>query len=81
MQLLMYFRYFEKQNVEWQTETVESTLPQSLAMAAAAAQQIQVPRNKNERQAFRQQPPPMKVSCHYIFFEITHSNIIASQQD
>ncbi|CAE1330454.1 Zinc finger C4H2 domain-containing protein [Acanthosepion pharaonis] len=58
--------YFEKQNVEWQTETVESTLPQSLAMAAAAAQQIQVPRNKNERQAFRQQPPPMKacLSCH-----------------
>ncbi|GAB1599714.1 zinc finger C4H2 domain-containing protein-like [Argonauta hians] len=58
--------YFEKQNVEWQSESVESSLPQSLAVAAAAAQQIQVPRNKNERQTFRQQPPPMKacLSCH-----------------
>ncbi|GFN85788.1 Zinc finger c4h2 domain-containing protein-like [Plakobranchus ocellatus] len=44
----------------------EPAIPQTLAVAAAAAHQIQVPRNKNERQAFRQQPPPMKacLSCH-----------------
>ncbi|XP_064628749.1 zinc finger C4H2 domain-containing protein-like [Lineus longissimus] len=58
--------YFESQKPERYTEPQDSSIPQSLAAAAAAAQQIQVPRNKNERQAFRQQPPPMKacLSCH-----------------
>ncbi|XP_069124581.1 zinc finger C4H2 domain-containing protein-like [Argopecten irradians] len=60
--------YFEKQSKDWVSEPPpEPQLPQSLAIAAAAAQQIQVPRNKPaERQTFRQQPPPMKacLSCH-----------------
>ncbi|KAK6171485.1 hypothetical protein SNE40_019665 [Patella caerulea] len=59
-------RFFEKQNSEWQQEPPEPPLPQTLQVAAAAAQNIQVPRTKTERQAFRQQPPPMKacLSCH-----------------
>ncbi|ESO85741.1 hypothetical protein LOTGIDRAFT_235711 [Lottia gigantea] len=64
--------FFEKQNTEWHQETPEPPLPQTLQVAAAAAQNIQVPRNpttsnpKTERQTFRQQPPPMKacLSCH-----------------
>ncbi|XP_071115045.1 zinc finger C4H2 domain-containing protein-like [Haliotis cracherodii] len=59
--------FFEKSNLDWQSEPPEPPLPQSLAVAAAAAQQIQVPRAKTtDRQAFRQQPPPMKacLSCH-----------------
>ncbi|XP_041352598.1 zinc finger C4H2 domain-containing protein-like [Gigantopelta aegis] len=58
--------FFEKPNTEWQTDPPEAPIPQTLAVAAAAAQQIQVSRPKNERQAFRQQPPPMKacLSCH-----------------
>lgn len=54
----------EKSSSDWAPEPVapEPTIPQTLAVAAAAASQIQVPRNKpGERQAFRQQPPPMKV--------------------
>ncbi|KAJ8314934.1 hypothetical protein KUTeg_007084 [Tegillarca granosa] len=59
----------EKSSSDWAPEPVapEPTIPQTLAVAAAAASQIQVPRNKpGERQAFRQQPPPMKacLSCH-----------------
>ncbi|XP_005090612.1 zinc finger C4H2 domain-containing protein [Aplysia californica] len=59
--------FFEKPSVpEWNSEPPEPPIPQTLAVAAAAAHQLQVPRNKNERQAFRQQPPPMKacLSCH-----------------
>ncbi|BFZ24877.1 hypothetical protein BsWGS_27916 [Bradybaena similaris] len=58
--------FFEKpQATEWNTEPPEP-IPQTLAVAAAAAHQIQIPQNKNDRQAFRQQPPPMKacLSCH-----------------
>ena len=54
-------RYFERPKPEWQNEPPEPPLPQTLAVAAAAAQTLQIPRNKNDRQAFRQQPPPMKV--------------------
>ncbi|KAK3798045.1 hypothetical protein RRG08_034606 [Elysia crispata] len=59
--------FFEKPPApEWTAEPPEPPIPQTLAVAAAAAHQIQVPRNKNDRQAFRQQPPPMKacLSCH-----------------
>ncbi|KAH9518463.1 Zinc finger C4H2 domain-containing protein [Bulinus truncatus] len=59
--------FFEKPPTsDWNTEPPEPPIPQTLAVAAAAAHQIQVPRNKNDRQAFRQQPPPMKacLSCH-----------------
>lgn len=58
--------FFDKQKTEWQNDTTEANIPQSLVAAAAAAQTLQVSRNKNERQAFRQQPPPMKacLSCH-----------------
>jgi hypothetical protein len=59
-------RYFERPKPEWQSEPAEPVLPQTLAVAAAAAQTLQIPRNKADRQAFRQQPPPMKacLSCH-----------------
>ncbi|KAJ8014971.1 hypothetical protein DPEC_G00021310 [Dallia pectoralis] len=55
--------YFEKQKAEWQKEPHEPTIPESLAAAAAAAQQLQVSRKQDARQTatFRQQPPPMKV--------------------
>ncbi|XP_063058713.1 zinc finger C4H2 domain-containing protein [Engraulis encrasicolus] len=61
--------YFEKQKAEWQTqEPLEPPIPESLAAAAAAAQQLQVARKQDTRQpaTFRQQPPPMKacLSCH-----------------
>ncbi|KAI3351939.1 hypothetical protein L3Q82_020771 [Scortum barcoo] len=60
--------YFEKQKAEWQKEPHEPTIPESLAAAAAAAQQLQVSRKQDARQTatFRQQPPPMKacLSCH-----------------
>ena len=57
-----FIRFFEKPPApEWTAEPPEPPIPQTLAVAAAAAHQIQVPRNKNDRQAFRQQPPPMKV--------------------
>ncbi|XP_013387201.1 zinc finger C4H2 domain-containing protein [Lingula anatina] len=68
--------YFEKQKTEWQTESQEQTLPESLAVAAAPnvhGQQLPVarpsataaaaaaPPKPAERQSFpRQQPPPMK---------------------
>ena len=66
------FRFFEKPNTEWQTDPPEAPIPQTLAVAAAAAQQIQVSRPKNERQAFRQQPPPMKVTeLVYLFYVIS----------
>lgn len=55
--------YFEKQKAEWQKEPHEPPIPESLAAAAAAAQQLQVSRKQDARQTatFRQQPPPMKV--------------------
>lgn len=55
--------YFEKQKAEWQKEAHEPIIPESLAAAAAAAQQLQVSRKQDPRQpaTFRQQPPPMKV--------------------
>ena len=55
--------YFEKQKAEWQKEPHEPAIPESLAAAAAAAQQLQVSRKQDARQTatFRQQPPPMKV--------------------
>ncbi|XP_071313845.1 zinc finger C4H2 domain-containing protein isoform X1 [Trachinotus anak] len=60
--------YFEKQKAEWQKEPHEPAIPESLAAAAAAAQQLQVSRKQDARQTatFRQQPPPMKacLSCH-----------------
>ncbi|PWA23641.1 hypothetical protein CCH79_00005866 [Gambusia affinis] len=60
--------YFEKQKAEWQKESHEPAIPESLAAAAAAAQQLQVSRKQDARQTatFRQQPPPMKacLSCH-----------------
>lgn len=58
--------YFEKQKAEWQKEPHEPAIPESLAAAAAAAQQLQVSRKQDARQTatFRQQPPPMKVSHH-----------------
>ena len=60
--LCSHIRFFEKPPApEWTAEPPEPPIPQTLAVAAAAAHQIQVPRNKNDRQAFRQQPPPMKV--------------------
>ncbi|KAF5907684.1 zinc finger C4H2 domain-containing protein, partial [Clarias magur] len=54
--------YFEKQKAEWQKEPHEPIIPESLAAAAAAAQQLQVSRKQDPRQpaTFRQQPPPMK---------------------
>ncbi|MEQ2291692.1 Zinc finger C4H2 domain-containing protein [Ameca splendens] len=54
--------YFEKQKAEWQKEPHEPAIPESLAAAAAAAQQLQVSRKQDARQTatFRQQPPPMK---------------------
>ncbi|XP_031443039.1 zinc finger C4H2 domain-containing protein-like isoform X1 [Clupea harengus] len=60
--------YFEKQKAEWMKEPQEPIIPESLAAAAAAAQQLQVSRKQDARQpaTFRQQPPPMKacLSCH-----------------
>ncbi|XP_063046429.1 zinc finger C4H2 domain-containing protein isoform X2 [Engraulis encrasicolus] len=60
--------YFEKQKAEWLKEPQEPIIPESLAAAAAAAQQLQVSRKQDARQpaTFRQQPPPMKacLSCH-----------------
>ena len=58
--------YFEKQKAEWQKEPHEPAIPESLAAAAAAAQQLQVSRKQDARQTatFRQQPPPMKVCMH-----------------
>ncbi|CAG5131272.1 unnamed protein product [Candidula unifasciata] len=59
--------FFEKPpTTEWNADPPEPTIPQTLAVAAAAAHQIQIQPNKNDRQAFRQQPPPMKacLSCH-----------------
>jgi len=58
--------FFEKPSVPEWNEPPEPPIPQTLAVAAAAAHQLQVPRAKTERQAFRQQPPPMKacLSCH-----------------
>ena len=55
--------YFEKQKAEWMKEPQEPIIPESLAAAAAAAQQLQVSRKQDARQpaTFRQQPPPMKV--------------------
>uniref|UniRef100_A0AAQ4P5E3 C4H2-type domain-containing protein n=1 Tax=Gasterosteus aculeatus aculeatus TaxID=481459 RepID=A0AAQ4P5E3_GASAC len=51
--------YFEKQKAEWQKEPHEPAIPESLAAAAAAAQQLQVSRKQDARQTatFRQQPP------------------------
>lgn len=59
--------YFEKQKAEWQKEPHEPAIPESLAAAAAAAQQLQVSRKQDARQTatFRQQPPPMKVLFNY----------------
>ncbi|XP_046874430.1 zinc finger C4H2 domain-containing protein isoform X1 [Hypomesus transpacificus] len=63
-----FISYFEKQKAEWQKEPHEPAIPESLAAAAAAAQQLQVSRKQDARQTatFRQQPPPMKacLSCH-----------------
>ncbi|KAK2816697.1 hypothetical protein Q7C36_022968 [Tachysurus vachellii] len=61
--------YFEKHKAEWQTEPSEPPIPESLAAAAATAQQLQAARKQDARQpatTFRQQPPPMKacLSCH-----------------
>ncbi|XP_074645551.1 zinc finger C4H2 domain-containing protein-like [Tubulanus polymorphus] len=61
--------FFEKQKVEWPADTTESSIiTPSIAAAAGSStsQQLPVPRNKNERAPFRQQPPPMKacLSCH-----------------
>lgn len=59
--------YFEKQKAEWQKEPHEPAIPESLAAAAAAAQQLQVSRKQDARQTatFRQQPPPMKVLFNF----------------
>ncbi|XP_076444875.1 zinc finger C4H2 domain-containing protein-like [Babylonia areolata] len=53
---------------EWPAEPPAIPIPQTLVEAAAAAEQVhQLARGKPEqRQGFRQQPPPMKacLSCH-----------------
>ncbi|CAH1798178.1 unnamed protein product [Owenia fusiformis] len=59
--------YFEKQKTEWQSEQqTHVEPPQPLSVSNVSTAQIPVPRNKPERQGFRQQPPPMKacLSCH-----------------
>uniref|UniRef100_A0A3Q3M5M9 Zinc finger, C4H2 domain containing n=1 Tax=Mastacembelus armatus TaxID=205130 RepID=A0A3Q3M5M9_9TELE len=68
--------YFEKQKAEWQKEPHEPAIPESLAAAAAAAQQLQVSRKQDARQTatFRQKQPPKSIltkpnqlaclSCH-----------------
>uniref|UniRef100_UPI00358EC89F zinc finger C4H2 domain-containing protein isoform X1 n=2 Tax=Myxine glutinosa TaxID=7769 RepID=UPI00358EC89F len=58
----------ERHKADWATESVTDGLPEPLALATAAAQQLQAARKADVRQgaAFRQQPPPMKacLSCH-----------------
>ncbi|CAH1230118.1 zinc finger C4H2 domain-containing protein-like [Branchiostoma lanceolatum] len=60
-------QYFEKQKAEWASDQTDPPIPESLAAAAAAAQELQVARQKGDTgRGFRQQPPPMKacLSCH-----------------
>ncbi len=68
----MIFRYFDRQKTEWQTEPQEPSLPPTMTVGVAAQTMVQ-PRVKNDQRAqaaFRQQPPPMKVSisvCYHVF--------------
>ena len=59
-------RFMEKRaSLEWPADAQPIPIPQTLVEAAAAAEQVhQLARGKPEqRQGFRQQPPPMKVLC------------------